>query len=147
MKRAPPSSFPGPGSHRGDPGYGWRANRNTGCIDSEAIQRRPSNNDDSPLLVLPLMGLVACASGPRPEDPCATSIPPVTGWTVHDEGAFTIQLPPGYSRVDVQGIDSQVGLWEAPGKRISYDFGFYSNPLRQDDVHSFPRLVVCQRIL
>jgi heat shock protein HslJ len=96
------------------------------------------------LLVLPLTALVACASGPHSEDPCAAAMPPTAGWTVYDEGAFTIQLPPSYARVDVQGIDSQVGRWEAPGKRITYDLGFHSHPLQQDEVHSYPGLVVCQ---
>jgi len=96
------------------------------------------------VLVLPLAGLFACASGLRSEDPCAATMPPVAGWTVHDEGTFTIQLPPSYTRVEARGIDSQEGRWEAPGRRISYDLGFYSNPLQQDEMESFPGRVVCQ---
>ena len=92
---------------------------------------------------VPLACLAACAPGASPADPCAMTVPSTAGWTAYDEGAFTLQLPPGYSRAEAQGIDSQVGRWEAPGKRVSYDFGVYSNRLQRDDLNAFPGLVVC----
>ena len=35
-------------------------------------------------------------------------------------------------------------MWEAPGKRISYDLGFFSNPLRAEDPGAYPNLAVGQ---
>src|SRR5690606_26749910 len=62
----------------------------------------------------------------------------------HDEGDFTLLLPPDFARAEVQGIDSRVGRWEAPGRSVSYDLGAYSNPLEPNDLNAFPDLVVCQ---
>ena len=95
-------------------------------------------------LVLTLAGSAACASNRVAEGPCGPMAPSTAGWSAHDEGAFTVQLPPAYERVTIQGIDSQVGRWEAPGKRVSYDLGAYSNPLQPNDLNAFPEMVVCQ---
>src|SRR5690606_39210219 len=94
--------------------------------------------------IVSIAGLIGCATTAGTASPCDLPTPPTTGWMLQDEGAFTLRLPPGYERVEAQGIDSQVGIWEAPGKRISYDLGFYSNPLTPNDVNSFPGMVVCQ---
>jgi hypothetical protein len=43
---------------------------------------------------------------------------------------FHIQLPPGLTRRRVTTIDSEGGRWVGDGSELFYDFGEYSNPLR-----------------
>lgn len=94
--------------------------------------------------LLAIAGSAACASSPQAGDLCNLPIPPVAGWSSFDEGDFTLRLPSDYTRVQVQGIDSRVGRWEAPGKQVSYDLGPYANPLEPGGLNAFADLVVCQ---
>jgi len=50
-------------------------------------------------------------------------------WTVDSGSAFTLRLTPGSHRTPMQGVDSEVGGWEAPSIKLWYDYGAYSNPL------------------
>ena len=90
-----------------------------------------------------ILGTAACANRTA-ATPCAFALPATAGWTTYDEGAFSIQLPAGYVRGQAYSIDSKVGRWTSGAKGITYDFGFYSNPLQQNDSHPFRDLVVCQ---
>jgi hypothetical protein len=65
-------------------------------------------------------------------------------WLTHDEGAFTLRLPPGLERQPSSGIDSQVRLWSSDSLRVSYDYGYYSNPLTAEYAEHFPGLRVCE---
>lgn len=94
--------------------------------------------------ILTLAGLASCASNPPPGPLCGVTPSPTSGWPTYDEGAFTVSLPPEYERVQTQGIDSQVGRWEAAGKEVTYDYGFYSNPLEQNEVTPMPGFTLCQ---
>ena len=48
-------------------------------------------------------------------------------------GGFSLGLPPGWQLNQLQGIDSYVGEIVAEGVRLEFDFGWYSNPLADDD--------------
>jgi hypothetical protein len=52
-------------------------------------------------------------------------------WVLHDEGGFSIRLPPKFHRVEVQGIDSHVGQYETEDRSLvlSYVFGQWSSNL------------------
>src|SRR5690606_38054133 len=110
--------------------------RNAGCNAPRANLHQRKAMMRRSLGIVSIAGLIGCATTAGTASPCDLPTPPTAGWTVQDEGAFTLRLPPGYQRVEAQGIDSQVGIWEAPGKRISYALGFYSNPLTPNDVNS-----------
>jgi hypothetical protein len=47
-----------------------------------------------------------------------------------DTGPFSVTLPPGWTYIRRQGIDSFIGeLSDASGARITFDYGWYSDPL------------------
>lgn len=54
-------------------------------------------------------------------------------WQVIDAGPFTASLLPGWQFNKLQGIDSQVGEFVGDGATLAFDFGWYSNPLADDD--------------
>jgi hypothetical protein len=68
--------------------------------------------------------LVAC----RPE-PDMDGDPLRAGWHRIDAGGFSLAVPDGFERVEVQGIDSNVGELRGPGTVLTWDLGWYSNPL------------------
>ena len=51
------------------------------------------------------------------------------GWP----GGFSLSLPPSWELKEVQGIDSYVGEIVGDGVLLHFDFGWYSNPLADDD--------------
>jgi hypothetical protein len=62
------------------------------------------------------------------------SVPPAlageaAGQRVEVEGTFSLVLPAGLERQPAQGIDSKVGAWRGAGIELSYDLGWYSDPL------------------
>lgn len=77
--------------------------------------------------------LPACA--PTPSTPQRGTCPPIAvsteGWLRVDPGPFSMQVPPGFDRVDVQPIDSRAGAFRrtSNGAEITYDYGWYSNDL------------------
>jgi hypothetical protein len=95
-------------------------------------------------LLTAILGMGACASTQVADSPCAFVLPAATGWTTYDEGGFSIQLPPDYVRGPAYSIDSKVGSWTSGGKGVSYDFGFYSNPLQQNDQNPLLGFLLCQ---
>jgi hypothetical protein len=53
-------------------------------------------------------------------------------------GAFTIEVPVSWDRVNVQGIDSYVGRIRIDDQdAIGFDLGRYSNPLRFENTTSY----------
>lgn len=74
-----------------------------------------------------------------PQDTVNTS-----SWISYDEGDFMVRLPPMYKRKPGRSFDSQGAAWEAAGHHVSYDYGFYSNPLTAEYASSFPGMVVCR---
>lgn len=54
-------------------------------------------------------------------------------WQVVDAGPFTISLPQGWALQPQQGIDSYVADFVGDGMRLSFDFGWYSSPLAEED--------------
>lgn len=54
-------------------------------------------------------------------------------WQVVDAGPFTVSLPQEWQFNKLQGIDSQIGEFVGDGARLSFDFGWYSNPGADDD--------------
>jgi hypothetical protein len=86
------------------------------------------------LVSLVLHPVPASQSSTQPS-PCAIASVDTSNWEHVDTGSFTMRIPPGYRRLSVRGIDSDVGSWEASARRvISYDWGEYSNGL--SDVRS-----------
>jgi hypothetical protein len=56
-------------------------------------------------------------------------------WTTLDFRAFTIQVPPTWKQVKVDGIDSYVGLIALDkGDTASFDLGWYSNSLEDESI-------------
>lgn len=52
------------------------------------------------------------------------------GWQKIDaKGHFTFYVPPGMKAGDVRGIDSYVGAYRNAEMRVSFDYGWYSDPL------------------
>ncbi len=104
-----------------------------------------SGHFGSLVVIAVLLSSAACATQPTGEAACEFPVPSTAEWVTWDEGTFTLQLPPEYTKVPVQGIDSQVGRWEAPGRWLDYDLGFYSNPLPVDDSDAPGAPRVCQQ--
>lgn len=75
---------------------------------------------------------------------CPTTAADTTTWTTHDEGDFSLKLPPGFETVEAQSVDSQVGRWKKDSSTVHYDLGSYANPLDPDEQDYFSELVVCQ---
>jgi hypothetical protein len=63
--------------------------------------------------------------------PCLDHPEPGPRWTSADAGPFSLRLPPGYSKAEVQGIDSFVGEYRAPGRTLHFDYGAYSSTLQE----------------
>ena len=76
---------------------------------------------------------------------CPQSPTDTTGWIWHDEGNFSIKLPPRFETVEAESVDSKVGRWESGGFFVYYDFGIYSNPLDPEKQGSFPDMTVCEQ--
>lgn len=61
--------------------------------------------------------------------PCADGSRPRPEWTQHNRGPFSFRLPSEYQQEEVQGIDSYVESYRAPGREFGFDYGPYSDPL------------------
>lgn len=51
-------------------------------------------------------------------------------WPLDSGSAFRVRVIPGSRREPMQGIDSEIGGWKSPSVRLMYDYGAYSDPLR-----------------
>jgi hypothetical protein len=53
-------------------------------------------------------------------------------WHKVDAGPFSILAPPGWEFHQLQGVDSYVGEFVGDGVVLRFDFGGYSNPLKEE---------------
>jgi hypothetical protein len=87
-----------------------------------------------------LVGLLAMPSAYHPQvqqpEPIAgqglSAAAPPTDWRNVDAGAFSILAPLGWKFRQLQGIDSYVGEFIGEGVVLRFDFGGYSNPLKEE---------------
>jgi hypothetical protein len=75
---------------------------------------------------------------PTPTKPTSNNNTPVanetpTSWQFIDANSFTLSLPPGWKFNKLQGIDSYVGEFVGDGAKLSFDYGWYSNSLVDDN--------------
>ena len=77
---------------------------------------------------LPLMMVAAfagCDSAPPPSVP--------QDWqTISANGKFTFKAPPDLKPEPVQGIDSFVGKYASPTLEVTFDHGWYSDPMDRE---------------
>ncbi len=66
-------------------------------------------------------------------NPCETASPTADRWTESDVRVFSIRLPPGFNRRDVEGVDSFIGQWVRGGDTISCSFGPRYSPVPEGD--------------
>ncbi|TSC85764.1 MAG: hypothetical protein G01um101416_783 [Microgenomates group bacterium Gr01-1014_16] len=64
---------------------------------------------------------------------------PTSGWQSINTGPFTVSLPPSWKFNKLQGTDSFVGEFVGNGIKLSFDYGWYSDPLNryQNDPNYF----------
>jgi hypothetical protein len=55
-----------------------------------------------------------------------------SGWHKVDAGAFSISAPSGWKFHQLPGVDSYVGEFVGDGVVLRFDFGEYSNPLKEE---------------
>jgi hypothetical protein len=75
------------------------------------------------LLSLAIAAVAGCdAAAPPPPVPA--------GWqTIDVEGKFSFMAPPDLKPQPVQGIDSLVGQYASPTLDVTFDYGWYSDPM------------------
>jgi hypothetical protein len=61
-----------------------------------------------------------------------TSVSFPTGWHKVDAGPFSILAPSGWEFHQLEGVDSYVGEFAGDGVVLRFDFGGYSNPLKEE---------------
>ena len=91
------------------------------------------------VLVVALVGIVGyfllnnrlATPAPNGNLPIINETP--TNWEFVDANSFTFSLPPGWKFNKLQGIDSYVGEFVGDGAKLSFDFGWYSNSLAEDN--------------
>jgi hypothetical protein len=59
-------------------------------------------------------------------------VKPPTGWRKVDAGPFSILAPPGWEFHQLEGVDSYVGEFVGDGVVLRFDYGGYSNPLKEE---------------
>jgi hypothetical protein len=62
-------------------------------------------------------------------------------WKNHDLGPFALKLPSYLRQTKVQGEDSYVGRFRAPGLTVEFDYGEHSDPLAYEGELGFVRAV------
>jgi hypothetical protein len=55
-----------------------------------------------------------------------------SSWYKVDAGPFSILAPPGWEFHQLEGFDSYVGEFAGDGIVLKFDFGDYSNPLKEE---------------
>jgi hypothetical protein len=60
------------------------------------------------------------------------TLTPPTGWQKVDAGPFSILAPSGWEFHQLAGVDSYVGEFVGHGLTLRFDFGGYSNPLKEE---------------
>lgn len=81
-----------------------------------------------------MSGLLAsgCTARTAPE-PAACVAPSIStaGWVTVSGSELRLRLPAAYRAVAVDALDSEVREWADDAHQLSYDYGYYSNPLDQ----------------
>ena len=92
---------------------------------------RPHLKSLLPLVVIAV--LAGCEPSPPP--PSVPSVP--SDWqTIRANGAFTFKAPPDLKPEPVQGIDSFVGKYVSPTLEVTFDYGWYSDPMNREGYNS-----------
>ena len=73
--------------------------------------------------------ILAAVCGCAPD----TSTEPPSDWVRIDAGEFRFHVPPDFEPVAVQGVDSIVGSYQGSSISLGFDYGSYSDPLRDND--------------
>lgn len=73
------------------------------------------------------------SSAPTPDDSTSTENEVQTNWQFVDANLFTLSLPPRWEFNKPQGIDSYVGEFVGGDAKLGFDYGWYSNPLAEDN--------------
>jgi hypothetical protein len=60
------------------------------------------------------------------------TLTPPAGWRKVDAGPFSILAPSGWEFHQLAGVDSYVGEFVGDGLTLRFDFGGYSNPLKEE---------------
>jgi hypothetical protein len=60
-----------------------------------------------------------------------SATPAPSNWRKVDAGPFSILAPSGWEFHQLQGVDSYVGEFVGEGMVLTFDFGRYSNPLKE----------------
>jgi hypothetical protein len=88
---------------------------------------------ETAFIVLTFCACAQVAGRGAKEQRNATEHPSVAmGWHKLDAGPFSILAPPGWEFHQLQGIDSYVGEFVGKGVVLTFDFGAYSNSLRDE---------------
>ena len=74
---------------------------------------------------------VANASEAEGDDSLRAGTPPAS-WHKLDAGPFSILAPPRWEFHQLAGVDSYVGEFVGNGVALTFDFGGYSNPLKEE---------------
>lgn len=67
-----------------------------------------------------------------PQPPSQETLTPPTGWHKVNAGPFSISAPSGWEFHQLEGVDSYVGEFVGDGLTLRFDFGRYSNPLKEE---------------
>jgi hypothetical protein len=70
-------------------------------------------------------------SSASPGQPFGQSVAPAN-WHKVDAGPFSILAPSGWEFHQLEGVDSFVGEFVGDGIKVTFDFGGYSNPLKEE---------------
>lgn len=79
-------------------------------------------------ITLWLLAISLAAGCSSPESP----VVPDDWQTIKAGDAFTFKAPPDLRPNPVQGIDSFVGKYTSPGMTLSFDYGWYSDPMNRE---------------
>lgn len=81
--------------------------------------------------------------------PCPKPEIDTSSWVVIDRGKFSFLVPPEFSEVKVQGIDSWVGEFLAADSsaKLTFDWGWYSDPLTRPELVSQSHFESCKEII
>jgi hypothetical protein len=93
------------------------------------------------LMSICCLSAVGCSSAhnhaqvhsPRPAGKeSLTTVTAPTNWYKVDAGPFSILAPPGWGFHQLEGVDSYVGELVGDGVALTFDFGRYSNSLKEE---------------
>jgi hypothetical protein len=82
-----------------------------------------------------LLLLIAAVAGCDSSD---TTTVPAQWQTVSAGKAFTFRAPPDLKPAPVQAVDSLAGQYASPSMEVSFDYGWYSDPMDREGYTSRP---------